>query len=127
MESKCLDIVWAIKDYFHCYVYGSKYTVRTDNQLLKWLQSLRKPSGRIARWIIKLQEYDYEIIYRLGSTNRVAEAQSRIPTNALNFRNDKSIKELRKQQMLDPDLKPVIDSLNSGDEVRLDAQLSSNA
>ena len=126
IKRECLAVVWAITDQFHCYVYGSKFTVRTDNQLLKWLQLLRKPSGRIARWIIKLQEYDYEIIHFPGSTNRVADALSRIPTNALYFRNDTSIEELRKQQRLHPDLMPVIDSLHSSDEVRPDAQLSSN-
>ena len=127
MDRECLAVVWAITDQFYCYVLGSKFTVRTDNQPRKWLQSLRKPSGRIARWIIKLQEYDYEIIHPPGSTNRVADALSRIPTNALYFRNDTSIDELRKQQRLDPNLMQVIDSLNSNDEIRNDAQLSSNA
>ena len=60
MERECFAIVWAITDQFHCYVYGTQFTVRTDNQPLKWLQSLRKPTARIARWIFKLQEYNYD-------------------------------------------------------------------
>ena len=49
MKRECLAVVWDITDQFHCYLYGSKFTVRTDNQLLKWLQSLSTPSGCIAR------------------------------------------------------------------------------
>ena len=83
MERECLAIFWAVTDQFHCYVYGTTFTVRTDNRPLKWLQTLRKPTPRIARWILKLQEYDYEIVHRPGSSNRVADALSRIPTNAV--------------------------------------------
>ena len=66
MERECLAVVWAITDLFQYYVEGSKFTVRTDNLLLKWLLSLRKPSGRIACLIIKLEEYDYKIIHCQG-------------------------------------------------------------
>ena len=76
MERECLAIVWAITDQFHCYVYRATFTIRTDNKPLKWLQTLRKPTPRIARWILKLQEYDNKIVHRPGSTNRVADALS---------------------------------------------------
>ena len=114
MERECLAIVWAITDQFHCYVFGSTFTVRTDNKPLKWLQTLRMPTPRIARWILKLQKYDYEIVHRAGSANRVADALSRIPTNAVFLRNYKSIIELRDKQRSDPDLMPVIKCLTSG-------------
>ena len=116
MERECLAIVWALTDQFHCYVYGTTFTVRTDNRPVKWLQTLRKPTPRIARWILKLQEYEYEIVHRPGSSNRVADALSRIPTNAVFFLNDKSIEQLIKSQISDPDLKPLIECLASGNE-----------
>ena len=115
MERECLAIVWAITDQFQCYVYGSTFTVRNDNKPLKWLQTLRKSTTRIARWILKLNEYDYEIVHRGGSANRVADALSRIPTNAVCLQNDKSIIELRDKQRSDPDLMPVIECLTSGE------------
>jgi len=31
---------------------------------LKWLNSIESPSGRIARWTLELQQYDFEIAYR---------------------------------------------------------------
>ena len=127
MERECLAIVWALTDQFHCYVYGTSFTVRTDNRFLKWLQTLRKPTPRIARWILKLQEYDYQIVHRPGSTNRVADALSRIPVNAVFLRNEKSIEELREIQRSDTDLQPVIDNLVSGNEPDRDIKLSDHA
>ena len=125
MERECLAIVWAITDQFHCYVYGSTFTVRIDNRILKWLQTLRKPTPRIARWILKLQEYEYEIVHRAGSANRVADALSRIPTNAVFLRNDKSIIGLRDKQRSDPDLMIVIECLISGEDIDSSSELSS--
>ena len=97
-------------------MYESTFTVRTDNKPLKWLKTLRKPTPQIARWILKLQKYDYEIVHRAGSANRVAYALSRIPTNAVFLSNDKFIIELRDTQRSDPELMPVIKCLTSDKE-----------
>ena len=117
MEIECLAIVWAVTDQFHCYIYGTTFTVKTDNRPLKWLQTLRKPTPRISRWILKLEKYDYEIVHRPGYSNRVADALSQFPTNAVFLRNDKSIKELLESKMSDPDLTPLIKCLASGMEI----------
>ena len=90
--------------------------MRTYNRFLKWLQTLRKPTLQIARWILKLQKYDYEIVDLAGSANRVADALSRIPTNAVFRRNDKSIINERDKQRSDPGLMPVIECLTSGED-----------
>ena len=41
MERECLAAVWAITDQFHCYLYGTKFLVKTDNRPLSWLRSLK--------------------------------------------------------------------------------------
>ncbi|KAE9159283.1 hypothetical protein PF004_g31596 [Phytophthora fragariae] len=40
-------------------------------------------TGRLHRWALQLQEYDFEIIYRAGTSNVVADALSRAPVGAV--------------------------------------------
>jgi hypothetical protein len=38
---------------------------------------LPEPSGRLGRWVLELQQHDFEICYRKGALNKVADALSR--------------------------------------------------
>ncbi len=66
-------------DYFHYYLLGQHFTVRSDHQALKWLFSFREPKGRIARWLEILSQYDFSIEYRAGKSHNNADAMSRCP------------------------------------------------
>src|SRR5205807_8941944 len=71
-------VVWAVQ-HFRSYVLGKKFELVTDHRGLKWLFGRENPEGKVARWIEILQEYDYVINYRKGSTNQNADTLSRIP------------------------------------------------
>lgn len=73
-----LAIVEAIK-FFRHYLYGRRFTVRTDHSSLRWLLSFKDLEGQLARWIERLQEYDFEIIYREGKSHVNADVLSRRP------------------------------------------------
>ena len=53
-------------DHFHPYLYGAKFTVRTDHAALRWLKTLKAPEGQLARWLGKLEQYDYHMKHRPG-------------------------------------------------------------
>ena len=58
-----LAIVKAV-DHFHPYLYGQKFTIRTNHASLQWLINFKNPEGQIARWLDKLQTYDFCILYQ---------------------------------------------------------------
>jgi hypothetical protein len=79
-ELECLAVKWAIwkmRDYLE----GNRFTVLTDQQALKWLNSIDNPTGRLARWAFELSQYDFDIQYRKGSENNIADALSRNPVD----------------------------------------------
>jgi len=43
-----------------------------------WIFNSKDPGSRILKWRIKLEEYDYNIIYKNGKNNTNADALSRI-------------------------------------------------
>uniref|UniRef100_A0A224Z7U7 RNA-directed DNA polymerase n=1 Tax=Rhipicephalus zambeziensis TaxID=60191 RepID=A0A224Z7U7_9ACAR len=77
-EKECLAIIFALKK-FDMFLDGTEFVIQTDHQALSWLKRLPNPSGRLARWALTLQRYDYVIEYKKGSTNTVADALSRAP------------------------------------------------
>lgn len=78
-EKECLAAVMAIKK-FRPYVELMEFTVITDHASLQWLMNLKDLSGRLARWSLQLQGYNFNIEHRKGKDNIVADMLSRLPT-----------------------------------------------
>ena len=52
---------------FHTYLPGHTFTLFTDHGLaLTWLYNMNEPEGQVARWLEKLQTYNFEIVHRKG-------------------------------------------------------------
>ncbi|CAH3973768.1 unnamed protein product [Pieris brassicae] len=66
-----------------CKIDYTKDLLYTDHKPLKWLFNHKDPSSKLQRWRLKLEEYDYEIIYKKGKINSTADALSRYPVNAI--------------------------------------------
>ena len=68
-ELECAGLVWAV-DHFHHYLSGSTFNLYTDHRALTWLFKNRARKRKFERWILQLQEYDYNIHYQKGKDNR---------------------------------------------------------
>lgn len=76
-ELECLAVIWAVEK-FRCYLEGWKFSVITDHSCLRWLLTIKNPTGRLARWAMKLLVHDMEIIHRKGAGHHVPDALSRM-------------------------------------------------
>lgn len=77
-ELECLTLVWALKKLRH-YLFSRRFLVKTDNNVVKWLCSKKELKGKFARWIMDLQEFDFQIHHLKGAENVVADTLSRYP------------------------------------------------
>lgn len=75
-EKELLAVLICIEK-FRGYVEGVHFDVITDNSAVVWLNNFKDPSGRLARWALKLQRYDFTVTHRKGKLNVVADALSR--------------------------------------------------
>lgn len=73
--------------HFRPYLYGRKFTIRTDHGSLAWLTNFKEPEGQLARWIEVLQQYDYRIIHRPGRNHGNADSLSRKPCRQCKRKN----------------------------------------
>ena len=66
-------------NHFRPYLMGRKFCLRTDHGSLQWLKNFKDPEGQLARWLEKLQEFDFDVVHRRGKQHGNADAMSRKP------------------------------------------------
>lgn len=117
-EKECLAVVWAITK-FRPYLYGRPFRVVSDHHALCWLANLKDPSGRLARWSLRLQEFDVTIVYKSGRKHTDADCLSRAPVGSATTSLDEddillsamSATDLAQLQRDDLELRPLIEYL----------------
>lgn len=76
-EKESLALVWACEK-FQSYLLGIDFDLITDHQpLLKIYSPKSKPSARIERWVLRLQPYNFRVVYVKGKNN-IADPLSRL-------------------------------------------------
>lgn len=90
-EREALAVLTAI-EHWRCYLEnGLKFTVFTDHSSLKWFLNLNNPTGRLARWGVRLSVFNFEIKHRKGKDNIVPDSLSRsVPVVAIDLSNNGS-------------------------------------
>ncbi|XP_075504544.1 uncharacterized protein LOC142541982 [Primulina tabacum] len=76
-EKEMLAVVFAF-DKFRTYLIGTKVTVFTDHAALRYLFDKKDTKPRLIRWILLLQEFDFEVKDKKGCQNQVADHLSRL-------------------------------------------------
>jgi len=76
-DLECLAIIWSIK-HFHKYLINKPFKIFTDHSALKSLQKISELTGRRARWIMELQQYNFTIEHKSEKKNQNADALSRL-------------------------------------------------
>ena len=82
-EREALGMIFSVQKYRH-YLLGYKFTFHVDHDALKYMINKPQLSGRIARWVLLLQEFDFVIQVRPGKHHANADHLSRI-SNDLNI------------------------------------------
>jgi hypothetical protein len=76
-ESKVLEMVYALQKFRH-YLLGGHFKMFTNHSTLKYLVNKPVLGGRICRWLLLFQEYDFEIVVKPGRMNKGPDHLSRL-------------------------------------------------
>jgi hypothetical protein len=124
-ELEALAVVWSLSYVRHLF-YGKHIQIITDQHALCQLKTLKSPTGRLARWALKLAEHSYEIIHRPGRNHGDVDCLSRYPVEAADEEDELEAEEvptylleladIRKLQEKDPELTPMMEILANGGE-----------
>ena len=121
-EREALAVVYACKKFRH-YLLGYHVVFHTDHDSLKYLVNKPDLSGRIARWILLLQEFDYEVKVKPGKANTNADYLSRqrgpeaVSDLTAEFPDeflDEEMDVRRLQPEKESEFQPVLDYLTTG-------------
>ena len=77
IEKECLAIKLAVQA-FRVYLLGRPFIIQTDHRALEWLDRVKENNGRLTRWSLFLQPYQFTVHYRPGKRNANADTLSRL-------------------------------------------------
>ncbi|GBN12599.1 Retrovirus-related Pol polyprotein from transposon 297 [Araneus ventricosus] len=76
-EQEALAVFWELIK-FRGYIEGSKITVASDHQPLKWLMKLKSLFGMLVCLALQLQSFNLNLEYIPGKSNAIADMLSRL-------------------------------------------------
>nr|GFA12463.1 reverse transcriptase domain-containing protein [Tanacetum cinerariifolium] len=91
-EKEMLAVVYAFEK-FRSYLIMTKSMVYTDHSALKYLFAKKNAKARLLRWVLLLQEFDFEVLDTKGAENLAADHLSRLENSYENVLDPKEINE----------------------------------
>ena len=83
VEQELLAILSAI-EFWHYYLIGREFLIKTDHLPLKAVNRFNKPNTRLFNWSMRLMQYQFKVEYKPGKQNEEADYLSRNPVELLN-------------------------------------------
>jgi hypothetical protein len=114
-EREGLAMVYALQKFRH-YLLGGHFKMFTDHSALKYLVNKPVLGGRICRWLLLFQEYDFEIVVKPGRMNKGPDHLSRLehgeePTSLEDTLPDAQLLAIRK---VDDHFTEIVQFLSTG-------------
>jgi len=78
-EREALGMVFSLQKFRH-YLLANPFTFYTDHQALKYLVNKPLHHGRICRWLLLFQEFEFDVVVRPGRENVGPDHLSRVET-----------------------------------------------
>ena len=77
-QLECLAVVWAVEN-FAPFLWGKRFSLITDHSALVSLFRMEVTAlkGQMARWVLRLSPFDFQVFHRAGQQNAAADALSR--------------------------------------------------
>ena len=128
IERELLAAVFAAER-FHTYIYGKEFVIESVHRPLEMItkKTLTAAPARLQRMLLRLQRYDYRIIYKPGKEMLLADSLSRLPKSKegdteipLNIHisfvqfSTERLMELREHTSKDSELLLLTDLIKSG-------------
>lgn len=82
-KGELLAVLWACERWRH-YLGGRRFELVTDHKALEWLLTAKELPPSLARWVLRLDEFDIHVVHRPGAENLGPDYLSRHPVR----RND---------------------------------------
>lgn len=110
-ELETLAVVKALAHYRH-YLVGRNFKVVTDCNALKATQQKKDLLPRVARWWMYLQDFDFALEYRKGTSMAHADYLSRNPVNVCEARKQQNWAQMA--QAADEETQRLVQNLTDG-------------
>lgn len=112
-QLEVMAIVVALKK-FRVYLLGIPFKIVTDCSAFEMTMRKKDLITRVARWALKMQEFEYTIEHRAGARMMHVDALSRYPVSVITRDQQSVTMAIQKAQQDDDRIKTIIKVLESG-------------
>ncbi|GMI89777.1 hypothetical protein HRI_002647000 [Hibiscus trionum] len=118
-EKEMMAALVAVKKWSN-YLIGRHFKIKTDHQSLRFLTENQAVTPAQQKWVIKMMGYDFEVCYKKGINNTVADALSRRPGGVqlqnlvVSSISTEFFKRIANSWEEDDKLKKIIEDLKNG-------------